>query len=71
MSVKQGSPLGPEKLESLEKWEGIFRSGKSQGMRYYKFVFLQKAILQMQRSFSLRENSEIQSIILDLFAEAN
>ena len=27
-----GFPLGLEKLENLEKWEGIFQSGKSQGI---------------------------------------
>ena len=27
-----GFPLGLENLENLEKWEGIFKSGKSQGI---------------------------------------
>ena len=27
-----GFPLGLEKLENLEKWEGIFQSGKSPGI---------------------------------------
>ena len=27
-----GFPLGLENLENLEKWEGIFQSGKSQGI---------------------------------------
>ena len=30
--VFTGFPLGLEKLENLEKWEGIFQSGKSQGI---------------------------------------
>ena len=29
---QSGFPLGLEKLENLEKWEGIFQSGKSQGI---------------------------------------
>ena len=29
---KLGFPLGLENLENLEKWEGIFQSGKSQGI---------------------------------------
>ena len=32
MSPNSGFPLGLEKLENLEKWEGIFQSGKSQGI---------------------------------------
>ena len=31
-TTKTGFPLGLEKLENLEKWEGIFQSGKSQGI---------------------------------------
>ena len=27
-----GFPLGLENLENLEKWEGIFQSGKGQGI---------------------------------------
>ena len=30
-SSDSGFPLGLEKLENLEKWEGIFQSGKSEG----------------------------------------
>ena len=30
--ITAGFPLGLEKLENLEKWEGIFQSGKSQGI---------------------------------------
>ena len=30
--VKPGFPLRLENLENLEKWEGIFQSGKSQGI---------------------------------------
>ena len=30
--VITGFPLGLENLENLEKWEGIFQSGKSQGI---------------------------------------
>ena len=30
--VYTGFPLGLENLENLEKWEGIFQSGKSQGI---------------------------------------
>ena len=30
--MRSGFPLGLEKLENLEKWEGIFQSGKSQGI---------------------------------------
>ena len=29
---KSGFPLGLENLENLEKWGGIFQSGKSQGI---------------------------------------
>ena len=29
---RSGFPLGLENLENLEKWEGIFQSGKSQGI---------------------------------------
>ena len=32
LEMKAGFPLGLEKLENLEKWEGIFQSGKSQGI---------------------------------------
>ena len=32
VSTRPGFPLGLEKLENLEKWEGIFQSGKSQGI---------------------------------------
>ena len=31
-ATKTGFPLGLENLENLEKWEGIFQSGKSQGI---------------------------------------
>ena len=31
-STLTGFPLGLENLENLEKWEGIFQSGKSQGI---------------------------------------
>ena len=30
--IISGFPLGLENLENLEKWEGIFQSGKSQGI---------------------------------------
>ena len=30
--MSTGFPLGLENLENLEKWEGIFQSGKSQGI---------------------------------------
>ena len=30
--LQSGFPLGLENLENLEKWEGIFQSGKSQGI---------------------------------------
>ena len=30
--LTSGFPLGLENLENLEKWEGIFQSGKSQGI---------------------------------------
>ena len=30
--LKVGFPLGLEKLENLKKWEGIYQSGKSQGI---------------------------------------
>ena len=32
LPVHSGFPLGLENLENLEKWEGIFQSGKSQGI---------------------------------------
>ena len=32
LMILSGFPLGLEKLENLEKWEGIFQSGKSQGI---------------------------------------
>ena len=31
-NIGSGFPLGLENLENLEKWEGIFQSGKSQGI---------------------------------------
>ena len=31
-NILSGFPLGLENLENLEKWEGIFQSGKSQGI---------------------------------------
>ena len=31
-NITSGFPLGLVKLENLEKWEGIFQSGKSQGI---------------------------------------
>ena len=32
IQIYTGFPLGLENLENLEKWEGIFQSGKSQGI---------------------------------------
>ena len=32
LNQRTGFPLGLENLENLEKWEGIFQSGKSQGI---------------------------------------
>ena len=40
-----GFPLGLENLENLEKWEGIFQSGKSQGI-----------LNRLEKSGKVREN---------------
>ena len=46
-----GFPLGLEKLQNLEKWEGIFQSGKSQGI----FNRLEKSGKITQNTGKVRE----------------
>ena len=46
-----GFPLGLENLENLEKWEGIFQSGKSQGI----LSRLEKSGKTTQNTGKLRE----------------
>ena len=48
-----GFPLGPENLENLEKWEGIFQSGKSQGI----LNRLEKSGKSQGKSHKILENS--------------
>ena len=56
MSFEQfraGFPLGLENLENLEKWEGIFQSGKSQGI----LNRLEKSGKSQGKSHKILENS--------------
>ena len=46
-----GFPLGLENLENLEKWEGVFQSGKSQGI----LTRLEKSGKITQNTGKLRE----------------
>ena len=48
-----GFPLGLENLENLEKWEGIFQSGKSQGI----LNRLEKSGKSQGKSYKILENS--------------
>ena len=48
-----GFPLGLENLENLEKWEGIFQSGKSQGI----LNRLEKSGKSQGKSHKILENS--------------
>ena len=47
-----GFPLGLENLENLEKWEGIFQSGKSQGI----LNRLEKSGKSQGKSYKILEN---------------
>ena len=49
-----GFPLGLENLENLEKWEGIFQSGKSQGV----LNRLEKSWKSQGKSHKILENSQ-------------
>ena len=51
--VIAGFPLGLENLENLEKWEGIFQSGKSQGI----LNRLEKSGKSQGKSHKILENS--------------
>ena len=44
--LKPGFPPGLEIRENLEKWEGIFQSGKSQGILLNILEKLEKIILE-------------------------
>ena len=50
---RSGFPLGLENLENLEKWEGIFQSGKSQGI----LNRLEKSGKSQGKSHKILENS--------------
>ena len=50
-----GFPLGLENLENLEKWEGIFQSGKSQGI----LNRLEKSGKSQGKSHKILENTGI------------
>ena len=50
--TKTGFPLGLENLENLEKWEGIFQSGKSQGI----LMRLEKSGKSQGKSHKILEN---------------
>ena len=52
--VSTGFPLGLENLENLEKWEGIFQSGKSQGI----LNRLEKSGKSQGKSHKILENSK-------------
>ena len=49
---RTGFPLGLENLENLEKWEGIFQSGKSQGI----LNRLEKSGKSQGKSYKILEN---------------
>ena len=49
--ISSGFPLRLENLENLEKWEGIFQSGKSQGI----LNWLEKSGKITQNTGKLRE----------------
>ena len=51
--MRTGFPLRLEKLENLEKWEGIFQSGKSQGI----LNRLEKSGKSQGKSHKILENS--------------
>ena len=51
LNIHTGFPLGLENLENLEKWEGIFQSGKSQGI----LTRLEKSGKITQNTGKLRE----------------
>ena len=51
--IISGFPLGLENLENLEKWEGIFQSGKSQGI----LNRLEKSGKSQGKSHKILENS--------------
>ena len=51
--LSTGFPLGLENLENLEKWEGIFQSGKSQGI----LNRLEKSGKSQGKSYKILENS--------------
>ena len=51
--ARPGFPLRLENLENLEKWEGIFQSGKSQGI----LTRLEKSGKSQGKSHKILENS--------------
>ena len=53
LKIHTGFPLGLENLENLEKWEGIFQSGKSQGI----LKRLEKSGKSQGKSHKILENS--------------
>ena len=53
LRLRSGFPLGLENLENLEKWEGIFQSGKSQGI----LNRLEKSGKSQGKSHKILENS--------------
>ena len=59
-SSHAGFPLGLENLENLEKWEGIFQSGKSQGI-----------LNRLEKSGKITQNTgkirEFEIILFDIF----
>ena len=65
-SYGPGFPLGLENLENLEKWEGIFQSGKSQGI----LNRLEKSGKSQGKPHKILENSgNLRSILFDIFSD--
>ena len=61
-----GFPLGLENLEILKKWEGIFQSGKSQGI----LNRLEKSGKSQGKSYKILENSgNLKLILFDIFSD--
>ena len=61
--LQLGFPLG---LENLEKWEGIFQSGKSQGI----LNRLEKSGKSQGKSHKILENSgNLRYILFDIFSD--
>ena len=61
-----GFPLGLENLENLEKWEGIFQSGKSQGI----LIRLEKSGKSQGKSHKILEKSgNFRQILFIIFSD--